>query len=356
MTITNKNWAEAIYFDGRTAWVVSCCYPILCCYDLELKTVSSVIPLPQKYRMDWYRTFCRIEKNNGYLYLIPSKKPIILKYDIDNRVFSEIDLSTMMSIEDASLYGIIREKDYLYISSTWNGIFRINLKDDTITKQDSDCGCHIWPNYNRNNKGYIVAAYDSNIVFLLDESFKKTGCYQFGDEAFRYTAAICKNDMVYAMLYGAEENILVKYDVRADSYSSYNIRECVGRLDYCANYIGSFIYGDEVIFLPSNCGENIIAFNIVNETINVKELVEGQEKYAFSTLRECDGGYYTYEINSSNLYYFNISGEIKKFEILLGDIYENELVKIRMSNKKLINESEVENLNRFLECIRFCYE
>ena len=336
------DWTEAIYYEKDYLWFIPCDYPVLFLYNCrDNKTVKS-IDLPNYYSGK-KRAFSKIIKMENNLYLVPTLGSKLLEYNIDQDVIVEWDFSEFIDNETCAFYGAYASNKIIYLFSPLIGIYGF----DVDKKRFFSCDWieqKIRPNFSCCEGEIIASCVDDNTIIQLDSELSVKHIYTVGNTNNKYTSPIEYDGQIYAMTFGESKNSIIRYNKSNRQVYTYSID---GLSAYCSNYIGSLIINNEIIFLPSNCGKDIVSIDLLNYSVKIKTISE-EDKYAFSTYRYNDDTGYGYDIYSSRLYIFKNDGIIWH-SIVADDAYTNKINEIRLSKRsELLFEEKKGDLEYYI--------
>ena len=334
-------------YDEGCMWAIPCNFPFLFCYDFATNAIVKTSVLPHKY-LHSKRAFSKIIRNGENLYLVPNITNELVKYNLSTNRYSSIDLSGYILGDKGAFYGILPTDDSLYITSSINGVLRIDFKDDSISRINNDL---IMPNFTYDQNIITASDAHNNRIVQYNTNFQLASEYTIGETNERFFAPIEYGEDVYAMCCIDNTNMIMKYNKVTGNVERFKLGEYITDYLFCPSYIGSFTNGKEIVFLPSNCGEDIVAIDILTNAI-CRKTYANKEKYAFSTFLNYKSYYCFFEVNDGKLYIVDKATEqISAKDIALGEEYDRWVRIIKNSDKSYFDETKSVDLAAYIDIL-----
>ena len=294
MQIDYRNWIEAYEIDGNILWGIMVKYPILFKYNMVKCKMELVSIFPEKLWKDKEcgRLFGDVYKYHEYLYFIPVHADCMIKYDIGKNKYFYITIEEIYKTDKYfDFYKSIKENSVITMySSAYKALVHIDCESDKVIYDTNfidklregmdNSDIMYFKTWNRQeNHGLFMSSHKIKIfrnekVEILEEGEN--------DPDTRLHIAILVDDVIYAVMSVDKCCKLMKYDIAQKEKKYFNVQEI------SEPYFTTAIYNDNyLLFLPSNQGEKIIRFHLLDELIDYDTLDERKEKhYAFANMKK----------------------------------------------------------------------
>jgi hypothetical protein len=340
-----------MYDDGEYFWFTAIEFNALFKIKKATWKTEFVGCFPDENILGW-RLYTSITENNGKLYFTPCSAREIGVYDIVANQFEKINIGITKTDNDASkleyfkkfISGFIYDDKLILIPCRFDKMVIYDIKTGelsnstemvdyfkskyrgSVTSFDAQfdlCWFARWI-----NKSEIVFNLhcNKNIAVIVNLETGEFNEYNVGNKCRTYSLIECCGDIIW--LYDAPQDILVRWNNRADTYEEIDISDRLPEFKPCGpdnSFVNMISLGDQLFLVPANTNVAINVNTVTLEVAIMKELTSEclltADGIAFYNLaKTSDNKLYLFGNKSKSFICFDrVTGELERVKVIAPD-------------------------------------